>query len=126
MPRTRTTATTTEEVINQANAQNEAAQAHDPAKETDPAPNQNPVPNPLTIARDQARVATKEYIGSGIVQGMSEILAGDFSGIEAQLTDAVEEFGERVHSPKLSRSAIAQSSSSLFIAPAKSSRHLDN
>lgn len=110
MPRTRTTATT-KEVIEQANAQNESTQTPDPA------PNRNP--NPLTIARDQARVATKEYIGSGIVQGMSEILAGDFSGIEAQLTDAVEEFGEKVHSPKLSRSAIAQSSSSLFIAPAK-------
>ena len=79
-----------------------------------------PANNPLAKARDQLKRSTKLYAASGIVEGLNELLVGDFSGIEEELEIAVDDFSERVAHPKSSDLAIAPSSPSFFaLAPAE-------
>ena len=80
--------------INLANEKNQETQSPSPEAEEqtqDSPPSEN---NPLGGVRDRLRVETKRYTAGGIVQGVNEILQGDFSGIEEELEitlDAVTE-----------------------------------
>lgn len=76
--------------------------------------------NPLSKGYDELKRTTKLYLGSAIADGMNEILAGDFSGIEEELEVAVDDFSEAIAHPKSSDLAIAPSSRSFFaLKPAK-------
>lgn len=114
--------TTIQEAINQAQRENNpCADYPDPSTETptNPVPEQEPQ-NPLAKARQQLKRSTKLYAASGIVEGLNELLVGDFSGIEEEIAIAVDDFSERVAHPKSSDLAIAGSSSSFFaLAPAE-------
>jgi hypothetical protein len=86
-------------------------------------PTQNPnipateapeIQNPLSKAREQMKRSAKLHVATGIVEGLNEILIGDFSGIEEELAIAVDDFTERVAHPKSSDLALKPSSSSFF------------
>ncbi|AFY39926.1 hypothetical protein Lepto7376_3752 [[Leptolyngbya] sp. PCC 7376] len=104
------------DVIQEANAnarQNDACHSTQPSQSV-------PEANPLSKARDQLKRSTKLYAASGIVEGLNELLVGDFSGIEEELSIAVDDFSERVAHPKSSDLEIAPSSPSFFaLAPAE-------
>ncbi|AFY39860.1 hypothetical protein Lepto7376_3684 [[Leptolyngbya] sp. PCC 7376] len=100
------------EVIKEA-VNNQQPQSHQSTSES-------PTDNPLAKARNQLKRSTKLYAASGIVEGLNELLVGDFSGIEEELEIAVDEFSERVAHPKSSDLEIAPSSPSFFaLAPAE-------
>ncbi len=106
--------------INLANEKNQETQSPSPEAEEqtqDSPPSEN---NPLGGVRDRLRVETKRYTAGGIVQGVNEILQGDFSGIEEELEITLDAVTEGINSPKFSGSETPRSSSSLFALKAAS------
>lgn len=126
MPRRRTA--NVNEAVKQAAAENQVVEAsstvvENQVEETSQHPELEaniPAGNPMSRVRDKLRVETKQYVAGGIVQGITEILGGDFSGVETELTDAVDEIVEGFASPKFAPNHKVLASPSLFtLTPAK-------